>query len=98
VSKGYWIGRIDVHDPEGYKEYLAASGPVFAAHGARFLVRGGEFEAAEGVARARNIVLEFPSFAAAQACYHSAEYQVARAIRAKYSEGEVLLIEGYEGT
>lgn len=97
MSKGYWICRIDVHDAEGYKEYLAASGPVFAAHGARFLVRGGQYEAVEGVARSRNVLIEFSSLEAAQACYHSSEYQRAQAIRAKYAESDILLIEGYDG-
>ena len=25
VAKGYWIPRIDVSDPEGYKAYMAAT-------------------------------------------------------------------------
>ena len=23
MAKGYWIARVDVTDPEGYKEYVA---------------------------------------------------------------------------
>ena len=73
MAKGYWIGRVDVTDPEGYQEYVAANGAVFAGYGARFLIRGGRFKAVEGAARARNVVLEFPSYQAALDCYRSPE-------------------------
>ncbi len=96
-AKGYWIGRIDVSDLEDYQKYIAANGPAFAAYNARFLVRGGAFDAVEGKARSRNVVIEFPSFADAQACYHSAEYQHAKAFRDPVSTGELIIIEGYLG-
>ncbi len=96
TPKGYWIGRIDVEDLAGYQEYIAANGPVFAAYGARFLVRGGRFEAVEGSARARNVVIEFPSFQAAKDCYESAVYQKAKALRDPVSTGDLIIIEGYE--
>jgi uncharacterized protein (DUF1330 family) len=40
------------------------------------------------------VVIEFPSLAAAQACYHSAEYQAAKAIRQRHAEAEIVLVEG----
>lgn len=97
MPKGYWIGRVDVHDPEEYKKYIAANAVAFEKYGARFLIRGGEFELREGQARARNVVIEFPSYQAAKDCYDSPEYQAARAFRLPVSEGDVLIIEGYEG-
>jgi uncharacterized protein (DUF1330 family) len=96
MAKGYWIGRVSVSDPQEYQKYLDANGPVFAAHGGRFLVRGGQFEAVEGQARDRNVVLEFPSYAAALACYHSPEYQQVLPFRTRASEAEMLVIEGYD--
>ena len=48
----------------------------------------------KGQARARNVVIEFASLQAAQDCYHSPEYQAARAIRQKYADGEMVLVEG----
>ncbi len=45
MAKGYWIGRVDVHNMDGYKQYVAENGPVFKKYGGRFLVRGGKFEA-----------------------------------------------------
>lgn len=98
MAKGYWVARIDVHDLEGYKrDYVASNGEVFKKYGAKFLVRGGAHEAHEGKARSRNVVLEFKDYATALACYHSPEYQALIARRAPHSEGEIVIIEGYEG-
>ncbi|EAQ10469.1 uncharacterized protein (DUF1330 family) [Maritimibacter alkaliphilus HTCC2654] len=96
MPKGYWIGRVDVDDPETYMTYVAANASAFAKYKARFLVRGGEHRIAEGTARARNVVIEFPSYADALACYDSPEYQAAKAIRDPVSEGDLIIIEGYE--
>lgn len=97
MPKGYWIGRVDVRDPEAYKAYVKTATPAYKEFGARFLVRGGDFDAAEGHARSRNVVIEFPSYEAAKACYDSETYRKARAIRQEVSEGEIIIIEGYEG-
>lgn len=97
MTKGYWIGRVDVHDDAAYKAYVAANAAAFAKYGARFLIRGGAFELVEGTARARNVVIEFPTFQAALDCYHSPEYAAAKALRDPVSEGDILIIEGYDG-
>jgi uncharacterized protein (DUF1330 family) len=97
MPKGYWIARVDVSDPEAYKKYVAANAAAFAKYGARFLVRGGRFEAKEGTARARNVVIEFPSYEAALACYDSPEYAAALELRRAASEADMLVIEGYDG-
>ncbi|WP_428485736.1 DUF1330 domain-containing protein [Rhodopila sp.] len=97
MPKGYWIARVDVTDPEGYQRYVAANAVAFRSFGARFIVRGGRFEAPEGIARSGNIVLEFADYETAVACYHSAEYQAAKALRDGRSQADVLIIEGYDG-
>lgn len=95
MPKGYWIARVDVRDAEGYKDYVAAAKRAFDKHGATFLARGGASEAAEGPGRARNVIIEFASLQAAHDCYHSPEYQAAKAIRVKFAEGEIVLVEGF---
>ena len=97
MAKGYWIGRVDVTDPEAYKNYVAANGAAFARFGARFLVRGGAFEAPEGNPRQRNVVIEFPSYQAARDCYESPEYRQALAHRIDAAVADILIIEGYDG-
>lgn len=97
MAKGYWIARVDVHDMDGYKEYVAQNGAVFHAFGARFLVRGGKFESKEGAARSRNVVLEFKDYDTALACYNSPEYQRLVALRAPHADSDLVIIEGYDG-
>lgn len=96
MKKGYWIGHVEVSDPERYKDYISTATPAYKRFGARFLVRGGEYEPVEGAARSRNVVIEFPSFQAAKDCYNSPEYADARAIRQQVATGELMIIEGYE--
>lgn len=97
MPKGYWIGRVDVDDIDQYMKYVAANAAPFAEYGARFLVRGGQFETPEGSARSRNVVIEFPSYEAALACYRSDSYQAAKALRDPVSNGDIIIIEGYDG-
>jgi len=96
AKKGYWIGSIEVHDTERYKDYVAAATPAYQNYEAKFLVRGGELTAVEGPARSRNVIIEFPSYQHAQDCYNSPEYTKARAIRQEVSEGQLMIIEGHE--
>jgi uncharacterized protein (DUF1330 family) len=97
MAKGYWIARVDVHNMDGYKEYVAQNGAVFAKYGARFLVRGGKFETKEGTSRSRNVILEFKDYETALACYHSPEYTRLVALRGPHAESDLVIIEGYDG-
>lgn len=94
MPKGYWIARVDVHDPERYKDYVTTARPAFERFGAKFLARGGEFAELEGTARARNVVIEFPSLQAAVDCYNAPEYQAAARIRQEVADAEMVVVEG----
>lgn len=97
MAKGYWVARGDVRDVEAYKEYIAANASPIAKHGGRFLVRGGRFENPEGSSRARNVVIEFPSYQAALDCYRSPSYQEALKLRLPVATSDLLIVEGYDG-
>ncbi|MFL6815171.1 MAG: DUF1330 domain-containing protein [Bradyrhizobium sp.] len=97
MAKGYWIARVDVHNIDGYKEYVEQNGAVFAKYGAKFLVRAGKHVAKEGSSRSRNVVLEFKDYETALACYDSPEYARLLAIRSAHAESDLLIIEGYDG-
>jgi len=94
MPKGYWIVRVSVRDEARYPDYLAAARPAFEKFGAKFLVRGGAFEAMEGHARERNVVVEFADRATALACYQSAEYKAARTLRQRYADSDFVIVDG----
>jgi uncharacterized protein (DUF1330 family) len=97
MPKGYWVARVDVHNQDAYKNYVAANGAAFAKFGGRFVVRGGRFETVAGSSRSRNVVIEFPSYEAALACWNSPEYQAAKAKQEGGADMDTIVIEGYEG-
>lgn len=96
AAKGYWIGHVTVTNPERYPEYQAANAEAFQKYGARFIVRGGQFESVEGAARERHVIIEFPSYQKALDCYHSPEYRAAADLRKGFGEADILVIEGVE--
>ena len=97
MPKGYWIAHGRVDDPQAYAAYRAANAAPLAEHGGRFLVRGGERETVEGDAKPRTVVIEFPSYEAALACYRSDAYQAAIKLREGISESDLVIAEGYDG-
>lgn len=94
MPKGYIIARVTVTNPEAWAEYAAGANVAIAKYGGRVLVRGGAHAAMEGEARARNAVIEFESFAQAQAYYGSPEYQAAKALREGAGIAEIVAVEG----
>lgn len=97
MAKAYWIARVDVQNEEGYKPYAAANPAIFKKFGGRFVVRGGKFNGIEGTSRARNVVIEFPDYETAMACYNSPEYQANIKVRQPHSTADLIIIEGYDG-
>ena len=97
MARGYWIGRVDVHNEEGYKSYAAANPAIFKKFGGRYVVRGGKFDGVEGESRSRNVVIEFPDYETALACYRSPEYQANIKARQPHSIAELIVIEGCDG-
>jgi uncharacterized protein (DUF1330 family) len=97
VAKAYWIARVDVSNEDGFKPYAAANAAIFKKFGGRYVVRGGKFDGMEGSSRSRNVVIEFPDYAAAMACYRSPEYQANIKVRQPHSAVDLIVIEGYDG-
>jgi uncharacterized protein (DUF1330 family) len=91
----YVIANIEVSDPDGYRAYAERVSATIAAHGGRYLARGGSCEVLEGDWQAgRLVIIEFPSINAARAWYRSIEYEAIKPLRVAHSRGQVLITEG----
>ena len=94
MPKAYWIAHVDTSDLDEYAKYVVASAAAYRKYKAVSLARGGRFEVLEGAGRTRNVIWEFESYQDALDCYHSPEYQAARAYRADISSGDFIILEG----
>ena len=91
----YLIANLTIRDPQKFEAYRQAVPAVIAAHGGRYLARGGKITVKEGApALARLIILEFPDMAALHAFYDSAEYAPLLALRLATADGDVAFVEG----
>lgn len=91
----YLIADIEVTDRDGFAEYQQGVPATIAAHGGRYLVRGGASELLEGNwSPKRTVVLEFPSMAQLKAWYASPEYRPLIAIRERTTRSNLVIVEG----
>jgi uncharacterized protein (DUF1330 family) len=93
--KAYCIVYEIVDDPTAFEDYRRQVMATIDQHQGRFLVRAGAFSALEGEMPFERIaMLEFPSRAAAEGWYYSAEYQRILPIRAGSSRSQFILVDG----
>jgi uncharacterized protein (DUF1330 family) len=92
----YVIADVEIHDVDTYRrEYSAGVPATIAAHGGRFLVRGGAVERLEGDWNpGRFVVIEFPDADAARGWYESEEYRRLREVRWRNADSRILLVDG----
>ena len=96
----YWVARSRIDDPVLYKKYTDLVPAIIAQHGGKVLARGGKFRVMEGPDTFRRfVVIEFPTFEQAVACFESKEYQEAAAHR-KAGGGivENVIVDGGDAT
>jgi uncharacterized protein (DUF1330 family) len=91
----YIYANVEVTDPAAYEAYRAEVPGLIAAHGGRYLVRGGKTTVLEGTGvPQRQVILEFPDMAHLQAFYTSADYRRLMKVRQGASTGTLFAIEG----
>jgi uncharacterized protein (DUF1330 family) len=91
----YVIVETDIHDPEQYERYKAASPGSVAAGGGRFVVRGGETAVLEGDWNPpRLVVLEFPDLETAKDWYASDGYQEVKKLRDGAANLRMVAVQG----
>lgn len=91
----YVLVDIDVHDPDRYDEYKRLAPPSIAAHGGRYIARGGKVTVLEGQWQPKRcVILEFPSVADAQRWWSSNEYAAAKRLRQETATTSMIVVEG----
>jgi uncharacterized protein (DUF1330 family) len=94
--RGYIVVQADITDPTRYAEYAKLTPDIVAKYGGRFLARAGRTVTLEGpAARNRVVVIEFPSFEAAEQFYRSPEYTAARKLREGAASAQFVAVEGF---
>jgi uncharacterized protein (DUF1330 family) len=96
----YWLARAVVNDSAEYKKYADLVPEIIAKYHGKVHARGGNFKQLEGRERyKRHIVIEFPTFDDAIACFESTEYQEARKFRLDgVGDNELVIVEGGDAT
>ena len=97
MAKGYWSGRVDVHDDEGYKPYAAANLAIFKKFGGRYVVRGGKFTGVEGRADSSLQILAVTVLTSYDdGDLHAAGYRlgVSEMVEARAQQAQVLGVDG----
>jgi len=91
----YIIAKINITDPEKFKQYQQVTPEILDKYKGKFLVRGGETKTLEGSNEtARIVVIEFPDQEHADAFYDSAEYTAARKIREGAATADFIRVVG----
>lgn len=91
----YLIADVTLHDSAAYEEYQQEVPAIIAAHGGRYLVRGGAARVLEGSwLPQRAVVLEFPNMAALETFWASPEYQPMRALRERVARSNIIVVDG----
>jgi uncharacterized protein (DUF1330 family) len=92
---GLIIVDIEVTDAVRYEDYKRLASVAIAAHGGRYLVRGGRSEVLDGDWTPRRlVVLEFESVDKAKAWRDSPEYAEAKRVRESCARVNMIVVEG----
>jgi uncharacterized protein (DUF1330 family) len=91
----YVIATETVNDEATFAKYRAEVPKTLEPFGARFVARGGNLTVLEGEWKhPRLVIIEFPSRAAAEGWYNSAEYQKVIGLRLKSTVGNLVIVDG----
>ena len=92
---GYWvIHGSEVKDQEAFDEYARLAIPVIEKYEATIVAGRNRHQTREGAERARILIIEFPSYDQAIACYDDMEYQAAIEYAHRAYDRELAIVEG----
>ena len=93
--KGYVVCVYkSITNEDKLKEYAIKARAAVEKYKGKFLIRGGQVNTNEGENSPRTVVIEFPSYKAANSFYNSEEYQSAHAILKGHAIRHHQTIEG----
>jgi uncharacterized protein (DUF1330 family) len=91
----YVVVQESVTDQATFDAYRKDVLPTIAAHGGRFIARGGALTVLEGEwPLPRLVIIEFPSREAAEGWYRSPAYQKILPLRLKSCTGNLVIVDG----
>jgi uncharacterized protein (DUF1330 family) len=90
----YWMVRSSaVRDEAALKEYQRLLTPLAARYGFK-RIAGGDHQTPEGPEFPRVLLLEFPDYEQAVACYYDPDYTAAMEHASKAFDRELIIIDG----
>ena len=94
----YMIVEVETTDEALMAEYRKHTPGLVAKFGGKFIVRGGKTRTLEGGwTPPRVVVLEFPTYEAAEKFYDSAEYKPVLEMRLKAGKSKAIIVDGHGG-
>lgn len=94
ITKGYWIVFATVNENADFIKYTSLVEPLITSHGGRTLATGDVSVVVQGSVPGRPYLIEFPSYADAQACFHSQAYQEVISLRSESTGLKIFIVEG----
>lgn len=92
----YVIVDTKINDPAGYEKYKSLARPIAESFGGEYLVRGGPIDLIDDDlwSPTRIVIVRFPDLESARAFNDSDEYAPVKALRHRYAESTLLIVEG----
>ncbi len=94
----YLIVEVETTDEALMAEYRKHTPGAIAKFGGKFIVRGGKTRTVEGGwTPPRIVMIEFPTFDAAEKFYDSEHYKPILAMRLKAGKSKAIIVDGHAG-
>ena len=95
MKKAYWVCIYEkINNLEKLKNYASKAKPAVEKFSGKFLARGGRSRTNDGINSPRTVVVEFPDYNTALACYDSPDYKEAHDILDNHVIRHHQIVEG----
>ncbi len=91
---GYWIVRGTIKDQAAFEEYVRLWNPIAERYGASYLTGGKGHQTREGKDYQRVVIVQFPSYEQAVACYDDPDYRAALVPAMLAYDRDLVIVDG----